>query len=50
MNVKHILCPVDFSDSGEATLRHATSLAKDPQPQSALVQASSSSSVLLHDM
>jgi nucleotide-binding universal stress UspA family protein len=29
MNVKHILCPVDFSEHGEAAISYATSLAKE---------------------
>lgn len=29
MNIKNILCPVDFSDSGTAAINFATSLAKE---------------------
>lgn len=29
MNVKNILCPVDFSDSGDAAISYASSLAKE---------------------
>ena len=37
MNVKNILCPVDFSESGDAAVSYATSLAKEYKAELHLV-------------
>jgi nucleotide-binding universal stress UspA family protein len=37
MNVKNILCPVDFSNSGDAAMSYAASLAKEYQAELHLV-------------
>jgi len=39
MNVKRVLCPVDFSDSNEFTLAYATKLAKESDAELHIVHA-----------